>query len=70
MTIPILYQQKDSWPHVFIRVGGLVPGDDGKPVQPNVCAHCGLEWKMGQTPRPTGKCPARTDKTEMKRLLG
>lgn len=70
MAIPLIYQQKDSWPHVFYKVGSLTQGDDGLPIQRNVCFHCHLEWKMGQEPRPIGRCPARNDKSEYRRILG
>lgn len=64
------YKDKNAWPHNFIKQGGLVTGDDGLPVQPHICIHCHIEWKMGQHPRPIGICPARNDRDELKRILG
>lgn len=35
-----------------------------------ICVHCGVEYMRGKDAQPSGKCPARSDKREMKRILG
>lgn len=72
-------QVNDYWPHQFRPNGKEVQIGEEKftdnlmrPIfaQPMVCAHCGTEWLRGKEAQPTGKCPARETKKELKRITG
>lgn len=64
-----------NWPHRFTKQGDVkqVGEDpdthDGIFAQPMVCMDCHATFVAGQQSRPADPCPARTQKTEMKRLL-
>lgn len=68
----------DFWPHKFTKDGdatqiGEEPLYDHtmKPImsQPMVCVCCGITFiQDGKTGPPSGACPARTTKKEMRRL--
>jgi hypothetical protein len=70
---------EDFWPHKFTKLGDeyqigerQVFDNTSAPVmaQRMVCVSCGVEFVKGKDVQPTGKCPARTTKKEMKRLKG
>lgn len=64
-----------NWPHRFTKVGptqqiGEDPqSHDGIFAQPMVCIDCQAKFISGRDNRPADPCPARTKKTETKRLL-
>lgn len=62
-----------NWPHQFTKLGNakVIGEQDHDPIfaQPMVCIWCKQEYIAGQTNRPPDPCPARTKKTELKRLL-
>jgi hypothetical protein len=64
-----------NWPHRFTKDGGSVTiGQEEQtrdPIiaQPMICMDCHVKFVSGQTSRPSDPCPARTKKSEMKRLL-
>lgn len=70
LNIPDRYKQKDSWPHQWVKVGKPYQHDDGRMGQPLMCTYCHSGFIQGIDPRPYERCRARTDKTEMRRLLG
>lgn len=68
---------EEYWAHQFTRLGN--PEKIGEeqtymntttPVmaQRMVCVHCHVEYVRNKDPQPTGSCPARNTKREMKRL--
>lgn len=64
--IPERYQQKDSWPHQFMRTEEKKFGERGEATR-YICQFCYLDW-WNVYPRPVGACPARNDKSEYRRL--
>jgi cytochrome c5 len=70
MSVPERYQQKNSWPHTFARSNNKRELPNGKTVFENYCTHCHKTFWPELESRPIGVCPARKDRTEMKRLLG
>lgn len=66
-----------NWPHKFTKLGKEVQiGEDRildntiVPVmaQPMICVHCHIEFTQGRENPPSGPCPARNTKAELKRL--
>lgn len=68
MSVPKKYREKDSWPHQFAPTSKVRQGAWGTTETQSRCTYCGQEWWVGSGPRPTGKCPERTDKSEHRRL--
>ncbi len=67
----------EFWPHQFTKNGREVQIGEEKlyentmraiMAQPMVCVHCKVEYTQGKQPRPTGSCPARNTRREMKRI--
>jgi len=67
-----------NWPHRFTHDGRPYQiGEEkeviglGDPIMaaPMICMDCGIKFISGIDSRPLDPCPARTQKTEMKRLL-
>jgi hypothetical protein len=67
----------DFWPHQFttdgqeVQIGEEYFTDNIKrPIyaQPMICVHCGVRYIRGKESQPTGKCPARETKKELKRI--
>lgn len=68
-----------NWPHRFTHDGKPYKiGEEresiiglGDPIMaaPMICMDCGIKFVSGVGTRPPDPCPARTQKTEMKRLL-
>lgn len=71
------------WSHQFTKNGNEVQigeqalyNDDAgmskkmRPIyaQPMICVHCHTQWMKGRDSQPVGSCPARSDKSEAKRL--
>lgn len=68
----------DFWPHQFTKDGPEIQiGEEDlydntkRPVmaQPMICVHCNQRYVRGKDSQPVGRCPARNDKREMKRIL-
>jgi hypothetical protein len=80
MAVPALYQQPDSWPHIFapandihgqpVEKAIMVPGMGPQLAKLYKCNYCDTPWWQNQDPRPVGKCPKRYDFTEQRRLRG
>ncbi len=62
------WNAKDNWPHQFTKNGNPKAGFSGVLWQPMVCVHCHKEYTQGFQERPLGRCPARNDKKETKRI--
>lgn len=71
------------WPHKFTKLGNPIQIGEQKldesqtggtrvPImtQKMICIHCHIEFIQGKEPPPPGPCPARTTKSEWKRLHG
>lgn len=64
-----------DWPHRFTKdgIGAIIDKDreTGDPIitQPMICLDCHARYVSGRDNRPPDPCPARTKKSEMKRLL-
>lgn len=64
-----------NWPHLFTKTAREVQvGTDNLTGDPlfaveMTCIHCQARFISGKQPRPPDPCPARTQKSEMKRLL-
>lgn len=64
-----------NWPHLFTKTAREVQiGRDELTGDPIIavemtCIHCSARYINGQQNRPPDPCPARTQKTEMKRIL-
>lgn len=69
------------WPHKFTKLGnpeqiGEQKLDDSQTgstmipimVQRMVCIHCNVEYTQGRDNQPPGPCPARSTKSELKRI--
>lgn len=68
---------QDFWPHKFTKLGNEeqigerdLMDHTRVPImaQRMVCVHCGIEYVREKDAQPTGQCPARNTKKEMKRL--
>lgn len=60
-----------SWPHQFVPDGKPKQiNEEGTLSRPLVCVHCGKKYNTVLQPAPPNPCPARSDKREMRRLLG
>lgn len=65
-----------SWQHQFTRTNitretgraSLVEMTDNVIATKYICVHCTKEYWQGEEPRPSGDCPARNDKSEIRRL--
>ncbi len=68
MPIPDRYQRKDSWPHMFSRTNETKQVSETAKGIKFYCTYCHKEWWQGLDARPLENCPARTDKSEYKRL--
>lgn len=62
------YKDKDSWPHRFIKRSEPFQGGNGKLWQLFSCMFCDKEWVGGRDAKPVGVCPARNDRSELKKL--
>lgn len=69
----------DFWPHKFTKLGKeeqigerQIMNNTVVPImtQRMVCVCCKVEYVKGKDQQPTGACPARTTKSEMRRLVG
>jgi hypothetical protein len=64
-----------NWPHRFTKEGNSFQiGEDpqthdGIFAQSMICIDCNIKFVSGQQNRPADPCPARTEKTEKKRLF-
>lgn len=64
-----------NWPHRFTKDGkDFSLGEDEDThdkiiSQPMICMDCNIKFVAGQSNRPPDPCPARSKKSEMKRLL-
>lgn len=68
-----------NWPHQFTKDGdpykvgeeedGVIGKGDPIMAAPMICIRCHVKFISGMDNRPPDPCPARTKKTEMKRLL-
>lgn len=65
------------WPHKFTKDGNPtqigeedIMGHTKAPImaQPMICIHCMAKFIQGKEAPPPGPCPARTTKSELKRL--
>lgn len=72
---------KNTWPHKFVKDGKEElyhpKGPDGREhiedfikIVPYICVHCHVRYTLGRDPIPPAPCPARNDKSELKRLHG
>lgn len=65
-----------NWPHQFTKTAREIKiGVDSLTGDPIIavemtCVHCNARYINGQQSRPPDPCPARNQKTEMKRILG
>lgn len=63
-----------DWPHLFTKTGKtfqIGENEEGKIFAVEMtCTHCNARYVNGQQNRPPDPCPARSEKSEMKRLLG
>lgn len=66
----------NNWPHLFTKIGepkqvstDLLTGDAEFTVE-MMCIHCHVKYVAGKDNRPPDPCPARTKKSELKRILG
>lgn len=65
----------DTWPHLFTKddkprqVGVDQLTGDPIMVAPMVCIHCHVKYINGMDNRPPDPCPARSKKSELKRIL-
>lgn len=69
-----------NWPHKFTKHGKevqfgeeKVPGSNNliQPIYaiPMICVCCHKEFMQNKDPIPPGPCPARTERSELKRIL-
>jgi len=67
----------DFWPHQFTKHGPERQIGEEKlydntmrkvMAQPMICMHCHVEFTQGVDAYPTGACPARNTRREMKRI--
>lgn len=70
MAIPDKYQAADSWPHSFAKGETKLNDSNDGLITRMYCTHCNVTYWYGLESRPTGKCPARNDKQEYRRILG
>lgn len=63
-----------DWPHMFTKTGKTFQigvDEDETPMfaVEMTCTYCHVRYVNGQQSRPSGFCPARSKKSETKRLL-
>lgn len=58
----------DEWPHQFTKDGPPRQGVNGNLWIDMICVHCHTQYVQGRDGQPTGPCPARNTKRELKRV--
>lgn len=62
-----------DWPHLFTKTGKtyqIGENDEGGIFAVEMtCTHCSIHYVNGQQTRPPDPCPARNERSELKRLL-